>query len=52
MNLKALLICLYAPTPNVPWATLLGRTFELDVKSCARCGGSLEVRAVVTDHAA
>ena len=41
---------LYAATSNVPWATLLARTFEVDVKSCARCGGRLEVRAVVTDH--
>jgi hypothetical protein len=29
---------------------LLARTFEVDVKSCARSGGRLEVRAVVTDH--
>jgi hypothetical protein len=41
---------LYAPTSNVPWATLLARTFEVDVKSCARCGERLVVRAVVTDH--
>jgi hypothetical protein len=41
---------LFAGTSNVPWATLLARTFEVDVKSCARCGGRLEVRAVVTDH--
>ena len=41
---------LFAATSNVPWATLLARTFEVDVKACARCGGRLEVRAVVTDH--
>ena len=41
---------LFAATSNVPWATLLARTFDVDVKSCARCGGRLEVRAVVTDH--
>lgn len=41
---------LFAATSNVPWATLLARTFEIDVKACARCGGRLEVRAVVTDH--
>ena len=29
---------------------MLARTFEIDVKACARCGGRLEVRAVVTDH--
>jgi hypothetical protein len=26
------------------------RSFDVDVKACARCGGRLEVRAVVTDH--
>lgn len=41
---------LFAATSSVPWATLLPRTFEVDVKSCPRCGGSLEVRAVVTGH--
>jgi hypothetical protein len=41
---------LYAATSNVPWATLLARTFDVDVKACARCGGRLEVRAVVTDR--
>ena len=41
---------LFAATSSVPWATLLARTFEVDVKSCVHCGGRLEVRAVVTDH--
>lgn len=41
---------LYAASANVPWATLLARTFDIDVKSCVRCGGRLQVRAVVTDH--
>jgi hypothetical protein len=41
---------LYAATSNVPWATLLARTFDVDVKACARCGGRLEARAVVTNH--
>ena len=41
---------LYAASSNVPWATLLARTFDIDVKACARCAGRLEVRAVVTDH--
>lgn len=27
----------------------LARTFDVDVRACARCGGTLEVRAVVTD---
>lgn len=30
---------LFAASSNVPWATLLARTFDIDVKSCARCGG-------------
>jgi len=41
---------LFAGTSNVPWATLLARTFEVDVKACPRYGGRPEVRAVVTDH--
>lgn len=40
---------LYAPTSSVSWATLLARTFDVDVKACPRCGGRLEVRAVVSD---
>jgi hypothetical protein len=40
----------FAATSCVPWATLLARTFEIDAKACAHCGGRLEVRAVVTDH--
>jgi len=41
---------LFAATSNVPWTTLLARTFDVDVNSCARCGGRREVRAVVTDR--
>jgi hypothetical protein len=40
---------LEAATSNVPWATPLARTFDVDPKSCADCGGRLDVRAVVTD---
>ena len=29
---------------------LLARTFDVDVKRCVRCGGRLEVRAVVTEE--
>jgi hypothetical protein len=29
--------------------TLLPRTFDFDVRSCPKCGGRLEVRAVVTE---
>ena len=39
---------LYAAQPRVDWSTLLRRTFDFDVKTCAQCGGRLEVRAVVT----
>ena len=42
---------LYAPHSRVDWATLLRRTFNVDVKRCGRCGGRMTVRAVVTDHA-
>jgi len=43
---------LYAPLSRVDWATLLRRTFDVDVKSFAACGGRMTVRAVVTDAAA
>ena len=39
---------LYAAQPRVDWARLLRRTFDIDVKQCAKCGGRLLVRAVVT----
>ena len=42
---------LYAPISRVDWATLLRRTFDVDVKSCAACGGRMTLRAVVTDPA-
>jgi hypothetical protein len=42
---------LYAPLSRVDWATLLRRTFDVDVKSCAACGARMTVRAVVTDPA-
>ena len=40
---------LYAPLSRLDWATLLRRTFDLDLKNCALCGGPMSVRAVVTD---
>jgi hypothetical protein len=40
---------LYAPHSRVDWALLLRRTFDCDLRVCARCGGRLSVRAVVTD---
>jgi len=41
---------LYAASSHIPWATLLARTFNVDVTECVRCGGRLRVRAVVTGH--
>jgi hypothetical protein len=43
---------LYAPLSRLDRATLLRRTFDVDVKHCAACGGRMTVRAVVTDAAA
>ncbi len=39
---------LYATGARLDWATLLRRTFDLDVRECVRCKGRLRVRAVVT----
>jgi hypothetical protein len=39
---------LYAATTRVDWATLLRRSFEVDVLACARCGGRLRVLGEVT----
>jgi hypothetical protein len=41
----------YAATSRPPWALLLQRTFAVDVLKCARCGGTVRVRAVVTSRA-
>jgi hypothetical protein len=43
---------LYAATARVDWATLLRRSFDVDVLACAQCGGRLRVRGEVTDAAA
>ena len=40
---------LYAPLSRLDWATLLRRTFDVDVKLCHGCRGRMTVRAVVTD---
>lgn len=40
---------LYASSSRVDWATLLRRTFDVDIRRCARCDGAVRVRAVVTD---
>ena len=34
---------LYAGSPRVDWASLLRRSFEVDVLRCARCGGGVRV---------
>ena len=39
---------LYAPLSRVDWATLLRRTFDVDVTRCTGCAGRMTVRAVVT----
>lgn len=41
---------LLARSPRVDWATLLRRTFDVDIKTCIKCGTELELRAVVTEH--
>ena len=43
---------LYAPLSRVDWATLLRRTFDVNVLLCRGCGRRMTVRAVVTDAAA
>jgi hypothetical protein len=43
---------LYAATARVDWATLLRRSFDVDVLACAQCGGRLRLLGEVTDAAA
>jgi hypothetical protein len=43
---------LYAATTRIDWATLLRRTFDVDVLRCASCGGRLRIVGEVTDPAA
>ena len=40
---------LLAASPYVDWASLLRRTFEVDVLACAHCGGRLRVLSVITE---
>jgi len=42
---------LYAATLRLDWATLLRRTFEVDVLACRQCGGRLRVLGAVTNPA-
>lgn len=40
---------LYATSPRVDWATLLRRTFDVDVLACPSCGGRLRILGEVTE---
>ncbi len=42
---------LYAASPRVDWASLLRRSFQVDVLACPRCDGRLRVLGEVTDPA-
>jgi len=37
---------LYAATPRLDWASLLRRSFSVDVLECAKCGGRLRVLGI------
>jgi hypothetical protein len=41
---------LYAVSPRVDWATLLRRSFQVDVLECPKCNGRLRVLAVITER--
>jgi hypothetical protein len=40
---------LLAPAARVDWATLLQRTFHVDVLACPKCGGRLRVLGEITE---
>jgi len=40
---------LYASSPRVDWATLLRRSFSVDVLQCPSCGGRLRVHGEITE---
>jgi len=42
---------LLATSPRVDWATLLRRTFDVDVLACTRCQGRLRLMSVITEPA-
>ena len=42
---------LLAMSPRVPWAQLLRRTYQVDVLSCAGCGGKMRLSGAVTEPA-
>jgi hypothetical protein len=41
---------LYATSPRVDWASLLRRSFSVDVLDCPKCHGRLRVVAVITER--
>jgi hypothetical protein len=41
---------LYAAQPRVDWATLLRRSFSVDVLECPKCHGRLRMIAVITER--
>jgi hypothetical protein len=41
---------LYAVSPRIDWATLLRRSFQVDVLQCPQCNGRLRVLAVLTER--
>ena len=41
---------LYATSPRVDWATLLRRSFSVDVLECPKCHGRLRMIAVITER--
>jgi len=43
---------LYAAQPRVDWATLLRRSFSVDVLECPKCHGRLRMIAVITEREA
>jgi hypothetical protein len=40
---------LLAQSPRIDWATLLHRTFDIDIRVCGLCGGDLRVLELITD---
>jgi hypothetical protein len=42
----------YAATPRMDWATLLRRTFEVDILTCTKCSGRLRLLNAVTESTA
>jgi hypothetical protein len=41
---------LYATSPRVDWASLLRRSFSVDVLECPKCHGRLRIVAVITER--